>query len=151
VLSKTGTHDDTVILGNLDVNLVPMLRRLLRGKAKTEKVFDITMGEYKDHFEEAAKDLKLEKHRLVTYQARHGGATRDILLKRRDLEEVRKRGHWRTYSSLRRYEKSGRLQKVLQVTPPDVLAFCQSVEHRVGLLLDGPASAVPCPAWGFRR
>ena len=78
------------------------------------------MQEYKSHFDAAVNDLQLTGHKLVTYQARHGGATRDILLGRRSLEEVRMRGHWRTYSSLRRYEKSGRVQKVLQITPPAV-------------------------------
>ena len=94
--------------------------------------------------------MGLNRFHLVTYQARHGGATRDILLKRRDLEEVRKRGHWRTYTSLCRYEKSGRVQKVLQLTPPAVLAYCQSVENRVGQLLAGPCNGVPCPVWGLK-
>ena len=67
------------------------------------------------------------------------------LLQRRDAKEVRKRGQWRTYSSLRRYEKSGRLQQVLQTTPADVLRYCQGMEDRLLQLLRGPASAVPPP------
>ncbi len=68
------------------------------------------MGEYTEHFEQAARDELLTSHNLVTYQARLGGATRDILLKRSEVEEVRKRGHWRANASLRRFERSGRLQ-----------------------------------------
>ena len=143
VLSKTGTMDDTVIFGNFDVDVVPLLKRLMRGKTPEMPLFSMSMKDYKAHFDEAAVILGLERFHLVTYQARHGGATRDILLGRRDQESVRKRGHWRTYTSLRRYEKSGRLQKVMQTTPPVALRYCQNVEKNILELWMGPAGAIP--------
>ncbi len=78
VLSKTGTQHDTVIFGNFDVDLLPLLGTLLRGKAGQEFLFGVTMAEYKTHFDQAAADLMLSSHNLVTYQARHGGTTRDF-------------------------------------------------------------------------
>ncbi len=113
--------DDTVIFGNFDVDLAPLVKRLMRGTAPEAPLFGVSMKENKARFDEASQILGLGRFHLVTYQARHEGATRDILLGRRDQESVRKRGHWRTHTSLRRYKKSGRLQKVLQTTPPAVL------------------------------
>ncbi len=91
-MSKTGTQDDTVIFGNFDVDLVALAGPLLRGRAAGDLLFGAAMGEREERFEQAARDLLLTSHNLVTYQARHGGATRDVVLKRRELEEVRKRG-----------------------------------------------------------
>ena len=142
-LSKTGTQDDTVILGNMDVDLVPLMQRQMRGKNPDQPLFSINMKEYRTHFTQAAVALGLGHHNLVAYQARHGGASRDILLKRREMEEVRKRGHWRTYASVRRYEKSGRVQRVMQTTPAALLKYCQRVAPRLGELLLGPPAAVP--------
>ncbi len=106
------------------------------------------MKEYTGHFDKAAQVSGLSRFHLVTYQARRGGATRDILLGRRDRESVRKRGRWHTYTSLRRYEKSGRLQQVLQTTPPAVLPYCQMVEKRILELLLGPTGELPTPRCG---
>ena len=111
-------------------------------------LFGLTMAEYKDDFDQAARDLQSGGHNLVIYQGRHGGASRDILLQRRDLEEMRKRGQWKTYSSLRRYEESGRLQKVLQTTAPELLRYCQAMEQHILEVLLGPSRGVPCPPWG---
>jgi hypothetical protein len=143
--SKTGTQDDTVIFGNFDIDLVPLLQRQMLGRKSDALLFPQGMRKYKEHFDLATLQLGLERFKLVTYQTRHGGATRDILMQRRDLEEVRKRGQWRTYSSLRRYEKSGRLQQVLQTTPARVLQYCQGMEDRLLQILLGPASSVPPP------
>ncbi|CAK0820931.1 unnamed protein product [Prorocentrum cordatum] len=124
-MSKTGAHDDAIIFGNHDVDTARLVRFLMGRRSDDEMLFPIGMRLYKKHFDQACVDLGLDKFRLVTYQARRGGATRDILLQRRTLEETRKRGTWETYSSLRRYEKSGRVQKVMQSTPPHLLAFAK--------------------------
>ncbi len=122
----------------------------MASEASDERLFGLTVGECKDHFKQATRDLKLDAHHLVNDQAWGGGATRNILLKRRELEEVRKRRYGRTYTSPRRYEKSGRVQKVLQLTPPAVLACCQDVEKRLGQLLTRPCGTLPSPLWGCR-
>ena len=140
-----GTQDDTVILGNFDVNLVPLLRWLITDRAQETFLFPQGMAKYKMQFDLAVKALGLERFELVTYQARHGGASRDIMMQRRDLEEVRKRGQWRTYTSVRRYEKSGRVHKVLQTTPPPILKYCLAVAPRLLTVLLGRTTEVPAP------
>ncbi|CAK0844953.1 unnamed protein product, partial [Prorocentrum cordatum] len=106
---------------------------MLMGRSSDEEtLLPIGMRLCKKHFDQACVDLGLEQFKLVTCQARRGGAAGDILLQRRTLEEARKRGTWETCASLRRYEKSGRVQKVMRTTPPHLLAFarlaCTSLE-----------------------
>ena len=44
---------------------------------------------------------------------RHGGASRDVLLKTRTLETVMRRGRWVLLDSVRHYEGHGRVQWIL--------------------------------------
>ena len=142
---QTGTQDDTVIFGNSDIDLVPLLQRQMVGRKADAMVLPHGMNNYKNHFDPATLRVGLERFKLVTYQTRHGGATRDILKQRRCIAEVSKRRQRRTYSSFRRCEVSGRLQQVMQTTPADVLLSRQGMEDRLLQLLLGPAPAVPPP------
>lgn len=56
------------------------------------------------------------------YRLRHGGASRDFALKLRRLEEIQRRGRWKSFASVRRYEKGGRLQQLLRQLPKKVLS-----------------------------
>ncbi len=47
------------------------------------------------------------------YGLRHGGASRDVLLKTRTLEMVMRRGRWAHLDSVRHYERHGRVQWIL--------------------------------------
>eukprot|EP00973_Karenia_brevis_P069392 9649249-Karenia_brevis.AAC.1 len=60
-----------------------MLQKQLAKSQTGEKLFQTAAAEFKADFEEAAEAVGLNKFNLVTYQARHGGASRDALLKRR--------------------------------------------------------------------
>ena len=133
------------MVGGFDLDLSLFLKDRKASCRSNEKFFSLSAADYKEAFKLAARDLKLEKWNLMSYQARHGGATRDILLRRRDLEEVRKRGQWQSYSSVRRYEKSGRLQRVVQTTSPEALRCCQRVAAGLLGLLRGPCGLVPAP------
>lgn len=55
------------------------------------------------------------------YQLRHGGASRDFVTKSRSLEEVRRRGRWRSWASVRRYENGSRVAQMLNRLPPSLL------------------------------
>ncbi|CAK0886249.1 unnamed protein product, partial [Prorocentrum cordatum] len=150
-MSKTGAQDDTIIFGNHDVDTARLVRFSMGRGSDDEMPFPIGMRLYKKHFDQACVDLGLDKFKLVTYQARRGGATRDILLQRRTLEETRKRGTWETYSSLRRYEKSGRVQKVMQSTPPHLLAFAKLACGNLEEWLLGSPSTVFAGTAGVSR
>jgi hypothetical protein len=64
-------------------------------------------------FAEAVADCGLEWLIETSYQLRGSGASRDILMKLRSMEEVQRRGCWGHMSSIRHYEKHGRLGKLM--------------------------------------
>ena len=90
-MSKMLTQDDTVIFGNFDVHLPPLMRKQMAGKGPDEHLFSISGKEYWDQFRAPSPTWELHSHILVTDQAQHGGATRDILLGRLGHTDVRKR------------------------------------------------------------
>ena len=57
-----------------------------------EHIFSTSGKEHQDQLASAAAHLGSQAHNLGTYQARHGGATRDVRLGQREHEEMRKRG-----------------------------------------------------------
>eukprot|EP00971_Amphidinium_carterae_P194978 3868982-Amphidinium_carterae.1 len=79
--------------------------------------------------------------------ARHGGASRDYLLKIRTLEEIQKRGVWKSQASVRRYEKSGVLQRFILKIPGHVWRWSVAAEQRLSAVLSQPAKSVVLPEW----
>lgn len=55
------------------------------------------------------------------HQLRHGGASHDFATRSRTLEEVRRRGRWRSWASVRRYEKEPRVAQMLHRLPGPLL------------------------------
>ncbi|CAK0794405.1 unnamed protein product, partial [Prorocentrum cordatum] len=120
---KTGSFDDTVSVEDLDAHISTHLVQLARGRDPSEKLFRLSISQCKDAFEDAADLVGLAAEQLCTYQVRHGGASRDAMLKRRDLSEIQKRGGWKTFNSVRRYEKFGKVQQAINRTPSDTLTY----------------------------
>ena len=56
---------------------------------------------------------------------RHGGASADVATKTRTLDEVQKRGAWRSQASVARYAKPARLNQQLNALPKPVLKDLQ--------------------------
>ena len=76
------------------------------------------------------------------YQLRHGGASHDSAGGFRSLEDVRRRGRWRSWASVRRYEKGSRIGQVLLKLPEDLRAHALSCERSMASIVRGR----PCPA-----
>ena len=68
------------------------------------RVWNFTYAEYLKVFQEAARELGVQ---VVPYQARQSGPSIDRANRRRDLNEVQKRGGWMTRKTVQRYEKAG--------------------------------------------
>lgn len=71
------------------------------------------------------------------YQLRHGGASFDFVSKARGLEEVRRRGRWRSWTSVRRYEKGSRVSQMLNRLPPEILDRAMQCASSLGALAVG--------------
>ena len=69
---------------------------------------------------------------------RHSGASLDRLEWRFSLEEVRKRGRWRSSASVARYEKRALVQDVLFRMKTSDRAYCLRAERAIeGVLRRG--------------
>ena len=77
--------------------------------------------EFSNAWRAVVDHLKLAVLCSTPYQCRHGGPSRDIQMKLRSLEEAQKRGHWKAQSSLRNFEKLGRLHKVVAAVPEAII------------------------------
>ena len=71
--------------------------------------------------------------------------------RRREMQVFRKQGHWKTYSSVRRYVKSGRVQRVLGETAPQFLTCCQEAAEQLPSTLRGSRGVRAPPAPGVQR
>ena len=62
------------------------------------------------------------------YQNRHGGASRDMLLKLRSVQAINRRGRWATDVSARIYSKPGKFQQDHQSVQPSLGAVRRRCE-----------------------
>ena len=67
------------------------------------------------------------------YGLRHGGASYDLLHKRRPLHSIKIRGRWTSDASLKRYAKESRLIQETHKIPRPTLEFGMAVEKPLEL------------------
>ena len=130
--SKTNEFDNAL---RLDLprhrELGPAMERLLRRRLgpawraqqravadkdlnQAEKVFRLTPPELTKLVKVVIKENKVKLGDVHLYRVRHSGASHDFVTKSRTLEEVRRRGRWRSFQSLRRYEKGARCSELME-------------------------------------
>ena len=73
----------------------------------------------------------------VPYQMRHSGPSIDRCLSLRTIEECQKRGRWKTWKSLTRYEKAARLGAAWSALAPAEQARLTQCETNVAALVLG--------------
>ena len=132
--SKTGCADDTVAIDSGRLSwLAPVLRILAeRGE---EKLFGSSYPVLVAGLSAACNRLHI---RFVSYQMRHSGASVDRASRRHTLEQLQKRGRWQSHHSVRRYEKTDRLNESWrQLTPAQQTYFEMCVVGLRDVILNG--------------
>ena len=132
--SKTQTFDDTIMVDE-SPRLGALLGRMASGKAPTAPLFDLAPGLVRQQWSEACSLLGFPE--LVSYQLRHGGASSDLLARKRAMGEVMSRMRVRTLITLRRYAKPGRITLMLQRMSPAVRAFANTALASIDEVLEG--------------
>ena len=94
-----------------------------------EKVWDFDHHQLSKEFKKHCAKLGLDK--VILHMTRHSGPAIDRALNLRSQEEVQKRGQWRTFRSVLRYEKSGRLAADFEKLDEKLQTHC----HRCASLL----------------
>ncbi|OLP86116.1 Gag-Pro-Pol polyprotein [Symbiodinium microadriaticum] len=126
VPSKTAEFDETILFDIKPIQFLPSIlhRRLRLGiRTKGELMFSTTVDEVRKFMNSVSDRFGMgaavgDPH---PYRLRHGGPSRDVLMKHRTLQEVQKRGRWKSFNSVRRYEKGGRVTQQLQALPKPAL------------------------------
>ena len=127
---KTGTFDDAVLLDS-ELWLDPFLRLLVANRLPQDLLFAQPGSSLVIKLQEAVLALGLAPLKPVRYSLRHGGASDDLLCRRRSLEEVKKRGQWRTDQSLRRYGKETKALAEMYKIPSNILEYGLSVSENL--------------------
>ncbi len=141
VATKSGYYDETVlmdgsvcpVLGDLYIERAATRRRASldsrydRATADSVCLWDFTAKALNNAWQEAVASMQLESMDTV-YQARHGGASRDLMAKARSAEEVILRGFWANLNAMRTYHKPGRIQQLVAKAHPDVLSYALDIK-----------------------
>ena len=119
VPGKTGLFDES-IMWDLDLWAGAMFTRLIHGRCPEDPLWPLDHGHMILLFKNACSQLGMACLEPCLYSLRHGGASQDLLSRTRTLEEVKKRGGWRSDASLRRYGKDAKLTAELNKIPQTV-------------------------------
>jgi len=126
---KTGEFDVSVPLDLARHRvLLPALEVLVSRLHPQELVFHFSYDDMVRAWNDTLGRLKLTGMKLSPYSLRHGGASEDRAMNERSLLEVQKRGGWRCFQSVRRYEKHGRLALTAKGMPANMFANTARVE-----------------------
>ena len=77
----------------------------------------------------ALKQLRCQQLQITPNALRHGSAREDPAVNARRLEEVQKREAWKSFASVRRYEKHARLSLIVSKIPPELLGQGLALER----------------------
>ena len=133
---KTGLYDEAVIW-DTEVSLHPLLLQLVQARGPNVSLWTIPADQDMELFRAASTAMHLEGLHPVRYAMRHGGASDDLLCRRHSVQEVMRRGRWRTDVSLRRYGKETRILDEVNKLPRAVLEFGAKVSANLESLLLG--------------
>ena len=132
---------------------MPQLGRLMVEESKKrEKKFsceasmwDFDAKKYLKVWRACVEALDVQELAISPYQNRHGGASRDHLMKLRSVPAIQRRGRWASDSSARIYDKPGRLQQVLNRFSQDLQPFGELVRTNFTAYYQGGRVPLPRP------
>ena len=148
--TKTQCFDDTLFLDGPGW-IGPMLGSLGEHRLPDHPLFVTPHKDFRMRWVEMQGELGLKDTCL--YQVRHGGASHDLLSHRRDLLQIMARGRWSSTSSLKRYAKSGKVQKLLNDLEEETLAYAKWCAKHLEMIMRGEIDSVASPTAGgnFRQ
>ena len=135
--TKSGQYDDTVFFNDRVSRLsgrsfvAGMICRKKKLNRPLVKSWSLSLGTLDRWFSEATTARSLRSQRLTPHCARHGAASSDSALGLRSLDEIQRKGRWLASTSVRRYEKAGRLNRQVCLMTSAQLALAKKARSRV--------------------
>ena len=139
---KTGTLDEAIIY-DTEPWVHKLFVILLQRSDPESPLWPLRGAALVELFARAAAHLGLQELAPCRYALRHGGASEDLLQRRRSHLEVKRRGGWRTDASLKRYGKESKLLSELRKVPPSTVEFGRTVDARLQEFFEQPGLVVP--------
>eukprot|EP00438_Fugacium_kawagutii_P035174 Skav225825 [mRNA] locus=scaffold2516:14315:17246:- [translate_table: standard] len=129
--SKIGEMDESV---TLDMEFLrwmgPLLAKLKQMNLPNDFVFTFPLSKGNKLFNMAVDELGFRQYGIqCPYQIRHGAASTELWPPHKPLEDVMKKGRWRTLVSVRRYEQGGRLAQVFGSLSGNEQTSCLKAEN----------------------
>ena len=141
---KTGVFDGSVIIDS-DVWIGRLLHQLTVNRSPNAQLWQTDHATLRTLFNSAVEHLGLQDLGVTLYTLRHGGATHDILARRRTMLEIKQRGRWSSDVSLKRYVKQARLQTELRKVSNQVKEYGARILKQLPILLQNPSLTPPAP------
>ena len=133
--SKTGKFNLSVVLNTRHRKWLSSVLLDHRSTRPTKSsLFTLGQDSWRKAFLQAATDLNLAIPTL--YVLRHGGASDAYLTGARTIEDIKKRGHWMSDKSVRRYEQAGWARQMVNNWPMPLrrhLELCHKCVEKVML------------------
>ncbi|CAJ1446249.1 unnamed protein product, partial [Effrenium voratum] len=130
--SKAGIYDEVLILDDVRMQcLGPLVVQYARGREAQHgevcPLWSFSASQYLRVWRASVKSLGVEDLAISPYQNRHGGASRDHLLRLRSVQAIQRRGRWAADASARIYDKPGRLQQAVNSVSDKYLTLGEDV------------------------
>lgn len=141
--SKTGVFDEVLILDDVRMPclgelVVQLAKNRIRQEGEAAHLWTFSAKQYLDVWRSCVMTLGLEEIAESPYQNRHGGASRDHLLRLRSVAAIQRRGRWSSDNSARIYDKPGRLQQLINKVSGELEPFGENMRmHFRNLYLGG--------------
>ena len=113
--SKNGGVDDSILIGRINSDrqfvspLLPELKRHAQRQRRLALFPNLTLNIYNHRVRCSGKRLGYASLKLSARLFRHGGPSIDMFEGKATLNDIQKRGHWGSFSSVTRYEKHAKL------------------------------------------
>ena len=146
VSSKVGEFDETI-----KVDWPPLaaaLLRLRRIRPPDECLAGVSSVALGESVTEVVRYFGLEDAigEFMMYRLRHSGPSADFLSGRRTIPEIKHRGRWSSDSSVRRYQKGGRINELLSRCSAQMKEFAARCLEVVPRILQSAAAPLQAPA-----
>ena len=141
--SKVGESDETVLLNSRRLTFLQPALRLLAEEGQDQPLWHFDYPTLYRTLAEIGRKMNLI---IVPYLMRHSGVSIDRAEQVRSTEECQKRGRWKHPSSMRRYEKTGRLGDSWRLLHSSLQTHCRQMTSRLPELVVGGGRPPQLPA-----